>query len=65
MTKKSKVVHTRFSEEIYDKFLGLAKKHGKTVSNLLRDVTEDFLYIGHEFGTFVDSKVKKKFLTKR
>lgn len=59
MTTKEKVVHTRLSKELYEKVSGKSKKYRLTVSQLLRNLVEDYLEVSGDVIDIVDSKIKE------
>ncbi len=57
---QKKVVHTRISDETYDKLSKDAKKRRVTISNLVRNIVEDSLDLSSEVFNLVDEKLRKK-----
>jgi hypothetical protein len=59
-----KVIHARISKDLYEKIASRAKKHRVTVSNLLRNVVEDYLDIQGDVLGIVHEKIND-YLDKR
>jgi predicted DNA-binding protein len=62
---KEKVIHTRVSEDLYEKILNKSKKHRITMSNLIRNVVEDGLEIYNDVADVIDEKVREKIKEKK
>jgi hypothetical protein len=62
---KEKVIHTRVSDELYEKILSKAKKHRITVSNLIRNVVEDGVEIYNDVADAVDERLREKIRKKK
>lgn len=56
---KEKVIHARLSKELYEKISGKSKKHRLTVSQLLRNLVEDYLEVSGDVIDIVDNKIKE------
>lgn len=56
---KGKVVHTRVSEELYEKIKQKSKAHRVTVSNLIRNLVEDAIDISGDVVSLVDQRIKE------
>jgi hypothetical protein len=61
---KSKILHTRLPEELFDHVVGKAKKHRTTVSHLMRNLVEDFLEISGDVTDLMADKARKTFFGK-
>jgi len=57
---QKQVVHTRMSQEMYDKLSKNAKSRRVTISNLIRNIVEDSLDLSGEVFDLVDEKLRKK-----
>lgn len=57
--KRNKVLHARVSKDLYEEISKKAKKHRVTVSNLIRNVVEDYLEIQGDVLDVVDDKIKR------
>ncbi|MFH2021607.1 MAG: hypothetical protein ABIJ34_09450 [archaeon] len=57
---KEKVIHTRVSDDLYEKILKKAKKHRVTVSNLVRNMVEDGLEIVSDVADIIDEKIMEE-----
>ena len=61
---KKKVIHTRVSEELYDRISKKAEDHRVTVSNLVRNLVEDVIEIHGDLSDVFDKKLKKSLFSK-
>lgn len=59
MQDKQKVLHTRVSEELYDKISNKAKKHRVTMSNFLRSLVEDYTELSGDIFDIIDDKFRE------
>src|ERR1700722_13237667 len=57
---QKQVVHTRMSQEMYDKLSKNAKSRRVTISNLIRNIVEDSLDLSGEVFGLVDEKLRKR-----
>src|SRR5882672_9470453 len=57
---QKKIVHTRITNEMYDKLSKNAKTRRVTISNLIRNIVEDSLDLSGEVLTLVDEKLRKR-----
>jgi hypothetical protein len=58
-TKQNKILHTRVSKDLYSKISDKAKKHRVTVSNLVRNLVEDYFEIHNEVLDVVDREIRE------
>ena len=56
---RDKILHTRVSENLYEKISSKAKKNRITISNLIRNLVEDTLEIHGDIHEAIDKKIKK------
>lgn len=61
---QNKTVQARVSEDLYDKISKKAKKHRITISNLVRNLVEDYFEIHDEVWDLVDDKIRNVLKTK-
>jgi len=59
----NKTVQARISEDLYSKISKKAKNRRITISNLVRNLVEDYFEIHDEVWDLVDEKVRKMFKT--
>ena len=62
---KNKVIHTRLSEELFEKIAKRAKKQHTNVSNLMRGVVEDFFEISEDVADIATDKIRKKYFNNK
>ncbi len=60
---QNKTVQARISEDLYDKISKKAKNHRITVSNLVRNLVEDYFEIHDEVWDLVDERIRKMLKT--
>lgn len=56
--RREKIVHTRVSQDLYNKISTKARKHRITTSNLIRNLVEDYLEIHGDVWDAIDSKLR-------
>ena len=61
---QNKTLQARISEDLYDKISKKAKNHRITISNLVRNLAEDYFEIHDEVWDLVDDKIRKMLKTK-
>ena len=61
---KDKVINTRITKDLYEKVFEKAKKHGTTVSNLVRGMIEDTFEICGDISLILDKEIRKRFKSK-
>ncbi len=65
MKSKNKIVHSRCTEDIYEKLYSSAKKHWWTVSTMVRDIIEDFFDVSESVWYAIDWSIRENFLKKK
>jgi len=58
--KQNKILHTRVPKDLYDKVSSKARKHRVTISNLVRNIVEDYLEIQGDVFDAIDGKIREK-----
>lgn len=58
--KQNKILHARVPRDLYDKISGKARKHRVTISNLVRNMVEDYLEIQDDVFDALDGKIKER-----
>lgn len=62
--KQNKILHTRVSKDLYSKISNKARRHRVTVSNLVRNLVEDYFEIHNEVFDVVDKEIREHLVKK-